>query len=170
MQHFDEVDDVWESQCHSWQEGVISGVQQRGFQDDLSRAESKKTLLSVNEPQVQHFILWHYIKSVCRGTYLHSGFILNLFPILLSPLWVFQSAANLHHFWQQLLMGIPFSNSWISATILTFGQMQACIFIIIGSNLSYQSSYYWRGSQWQMCHYSGDRYSDRKSDRKWLSI
>lgn len=49
LQHFDVVNVVGETQRQSRQEGVISSVQQQGFQHDgLSRAESKVRLLAEN--------------------------------------------------------------------------------------------------------------------------
>lgn len=47
LQYFNVVDVVWELQCQSRQESVVSRVQQRGIQHDgLSRAESKVLLLT----------------------------------------------------------------------------------------------------------------------------
>lgn len=53
LQHFDVVNVVGETQRESWQEGVISSVQQHGFQHDgLPRAESKVRLLAKEEEDI----------------------------------------------------------------------------------------------------------------------
>lgn len=52
LQHFNILDIVWETQRQSWQEGIISWVQQGGFQHDcVSRTQSKVLLLTENKQQ-----------------------------------------------------------------------------------------------------------------------
>lgn len=68
LQHFDVVDVVWESQCHSRQESIISSVQEEGFQQDLSGAQSEERLLT-EDKQWSFSHKKHAVINMCENTF-----------------------------------------------------------------------------------------------------